>query len=135
MPESDAHVRLVAELAAWLRKANLVADGDLVLQDGPGIVAGKRLPAIGRRFPDVYTEPRGRAGPIIGEAKTATDLESRHTAKQLEGYLAWCSSRLGSLLVLAVPWESSRHARDLLAHIQRRTGTESVQTVVPDKLA
>lgn len=131
MPESATHIRMVAALKEWI-ETNYAEDGKLsILADDPASGAANRPPAIAGHVPDLFA--RGLAGPgrtIVGEAKTAWDLDTRRTEEQLTVFLEYCAGCEGSSLVLIVPWELVRYAYALLGDLKRKCGAEDVPTFV-----
>ncbi len=91
-------------------------------------------PAIGGYYPDVYLAPSRENPLIIGEAKTAKDLEKAHSMDQIASFLKYCSFHTDSLLILGVPWNMTRCARSLLCYLQLNNNAEKVATLVLDKL-
>lgn len=71
---------------------------------------------------------------LIGEAKTALDIETTHSRTQLAAYLTYLSKFETSLLILAVPWYCTNQMRSLVRVIQRKTGTERVKIHVLERL-
>jgi hypothetical protein len=67
-------------------------------------------PIIGNVRPDVYAHFTTQNRAIIGEAKTSADLESFHTAQQLEQYFWHLETKDDGELWLAVPWLSAGKA-------------------------
>jgi hypothetical protein len=108
----------------------LDGDGGAVLVDLPDSCGQARPPRIGGYTPDLFCQPCGRYETLIGEAKTAHDLERNHTEQQLDAFLRYCALFEFSLMVMAVPWDNVPLARWLLRDAQRRCGAEHVATHV-----
>jgi len=134
MGESRAHARLVDAIVSWVRET-CDQDPGVVLIDSGNVVAGTRPPAIGSYIPDVYVSRANGYAVIVGEAKTARDLERPHSQAQLAAYLGWCARHENSLLLVAVPWYVTRAARNMIGYLQRTTQTHRVQTIVLDQIA
>ena len=134
MGESRTHGQLVASIVSWVQETCGVAPG-IVLVDSGVTLAGSRPPAIDGYVPDVYVSRPGCAGFVVGEAKTARDLERPHSQAQLMAFLAWCACYEGSVLAVAVPWHMTRAARNMVSFLQRKTQTDSVKIVILDQIA
>ena len=123
MSESAEHISLVHELRRWIADKYLSGDLGLVLSDTAGIAPADRSREIDGYVPDAFVAPIRQQCAIIGEAKTATDLESRHSMEQIEMFLRFCNRARG-LLVLAVPWHRVAYMRNTLAQWNRRKGLD-----------
>jgi hypothetical protein len=132
MGESAIHRSLVMALAGWIAATHLRGDINLVLIDGAISPLAKRPPAVNGYVPDVVV-PRAFSGRfIIGEAKTRSDLESKHTVAQLEAFVCGCQRHEGSLFLLAVPWDVTVLARHLVEAIVEKAGLPRVEAKVVD---
>jgi len=134
MGESVQHMRLVKSLAEWVVDAYFENDAGHVLIDSPENSASAKPPRVYGFVPDVYAERSAPRHLVIGEAKTARDLENRHTRDQLTAFLTRCGQVPDSALVVAVPWHMTRFARALLRVLQRQADVREVMTVVLDAL-
>lgn len=123
MPESPEHIRLVRALCKWIADEHLNGDLGLVLSDTAGNVPADRTPNIDGYVPDAFVAAVGLLGVIVGEAKTAADLDSRHSMAQIEVFLRFCNKTRG-LLILAVPWHRAAYMRNTLALWSRRKGLD-----------
>lgn len=133
MPESVNHLRLVKQMACWISAEYLDGDSGALLVDDPSS-AGGRPPPLSGFVPDVYVRMASRDAVVVGEAKTAVDLERTHTRNQLAAFLKECSTVANGVLVVAVPWYISRLARSLVKKVQRQNDLEAVNIVVLDKI-
>ena len=134
MAESELHENLVAIMYRWiLREWFDGASGQVYVDDGDQNT-GPRPPTINGHRPDVFGQLRGSTGVIVGEAKTAVDLETQRSQSQLGAYLCYCAGRPDSRLVVAVPWTHEASARALLDAIKRNNGTGHVRTIVMRQL-
>lgn len=134
MAESRTHLKLVEALVSWIAGERFHGERGCILVDGPDSPAHAKPTNIAGFVPDVYAQDLDGGGIVIGEAKTARDLENRHTRDQLGAFLPYCAARPGALFVLAVPWHATRYARHLLAIVGRTCSCESVSTVVLEQL-
>ncbi|PYE26361.1 hypothetical protein C7410_103280 [Paraburkholderia silvatlantica] len=133
MPESDIHSALIQSIVVWIETNTSFQESMAILVDGQ---FGRDClpPNIGGSVPDVFASSAFANFALIGEAKTASDIETRHTRTQLSAYLAFLSNFESSLLVLAVPWYCTNQIRSLVRAIQRTTGTEQVGVHVLEQL-
>jgi hypothetical protein len=134
LAESLLHIQLVDALVEWITSSLLNGDGGCVLADQPCCSRDRKPPRVGRFVPDVYVPKTAHSGLIIGEAKTARDLESRHTVEQMEEFLRACQDRKDSFFVLATPWYATRLAKALVRDVASRTRSENVTSIVIDQL-
>jgi hypothetical protein len=134
MSESAAHLRLVACLSEWIADEYFGGDQGAIRVDSPEASAGTKPPPVYGFVPDVYAMGRDGIGLVIGEAKTARDVENRHTLEQFTAFMKLCSLSPDSCLVIAVPWWLVRLARAMVATVERRQRITNVRVVVLDKL-
>ncbi len=134
MSESATHQYLVQAMVAWIAERFFSGDPGLVLHDNPTSSSLDRPPPVGGYFPDVFARETSATPLIVGEAKTAHDLERKHSILQIGAFLQHCACYPQSLFVLAVPWYVVRCGRSLLAHLQKKHGTNEVATTVLEKL-
>lgn len=120
MPESQQHRRLVQHLHDWVMSTHIHDSPTVVYIDSRQYSHISRPPLVNGYIPDLYVSRPDDSGVIIGEAKTANDLENEHTHSQFIAYLSWCAAREGSLLVVAVPWYMSRFAKSMVHNIEKR---------------
>lgn len=134
MAESLAHMNLVNMLVTWIADSLLNGNYGHILIDTPEQSIQRKPPTVYDFTPDIFVINAPGFSFIIGEAKTATDLDNRHTVEQLRAFLRKCAESGTSLFVLAVPWHRVRLARSIVKHCQKMTNTEEVRTKVLEKL-
>jgi len=134
MSESHSHLRLVKELIEWISTSLLGDDSGHIFADLPGAIAGNRPPSVNGFIPDVYVSPATSQRLVIGEAKTARDLERLHTRRQLRAFLSKCAESEYSVFILGVPWDLAPSAKSLLHELQVEAGAERVRVIVLDQL-
>jgi hypothetical protein len=134
MPESIKHIKLVSALVTWISTQYFSGDKGRLLIDSPEYTALSKPKRIDGYVPDIFALKLLGGGIVIGEAKTARDLDNKHTRYQIEAFMKYCAIRPGSVLVIAVPWYLTRYARSLLCNISRSCGCDSVSTEVLDQL-
>ena len=134
MSESSSHMRLVRSLSQWVAKRYFDGDTGHILVDSPHNTASAKPPSVCGFVPDVYAGPTREGGFIIGEAKTARDIENRHTRAQLLAFLKRCGEDERTVLIMAVPWEMERFTKALLEILKCRASAQKVSTVVLEKL-
>ena len=134
MPESSTHLRLVSALVEWISGEYFRKGKGSILIDSPESIAQGKPPGIDGYVPDVFGSNSSAGGVVIGEAKTAGDLENVHTREQLAAFLRYCSANPGSVFVFAVPWHMTRYARNLIEIVRRTQDCGDVTTVVLEKL-
>jgi len=134
MGESVSHVRLVESLLLWVATTYFRGDTGHILVDSRLLGSFSTPPRINGFVPDIYAENTSDGSLIIGEAKTARDIENRHTRAQLTAFLNRCAEDVNSLFVLAVPWDMERFAKVLLRNIQGQSKTCEVRAIVLEQL-
>lgn len=118
MSESAEHQKLVTVV---LKQAQIMVGSDKCcfimsdLSDGHEI---SPLTAEGFR-PDVFYQYSDVM--IIGEAKTADDVERLHSKQQYESYIKKCASFSGkAYLLIAAPWSSCASLNNILSRIKKK---------------
>ena len=135
MAESEKHISLVRCLYNWVKDELFDGDSGAIFIDLPEskphckpslLVAGVR--------PDLYAKRTRDNLLIIGEAKTPSDLETKHSIGQYKSFLNECENHKGpSLIIMAVPWDFQRAAQNLLASLVGKN-QERVEIKVLEKL-
>lgn len=134
MGESNSHMVLVNLLANWIADSLLCGDHGYIMVDSPDSYSQNRPPKIYDFVPDVFVINAPGYEFIIGEAKTARDVDSRHTMKQVEIFLRKCAESEKSFFVLAVPWYMVGLAESIVEHYRKKIGVEKEKTKVLEKL-
>jgi len=112
--EGYLHGILVSKVAQYFTQ-EFGDDLDVLLVDIAGSRPSDKPPKIGNFFPDVWAQSRRRI--LLGEAKTAKDLDTEHSRAQIECFLRHVYlSPSGSRFVLAVPGFIAAHAKALVEH-------------------
>jgi len=134
MSESTTHMTLVGLLANWIAYSLLHGDYGYMLIDAPDRNSQQKPPTIYNFIPDVYVWNAPNHDFIIGEAKTASDIDNRHTIQQFKSFLQKCGESENSLFVLAVPWYQVGLAESIIRYCKRKIALEEVRTKVLEKL-
>jgi hypothetical protein len=134
MAESNTHIRLVTALVSWIAAEYFCGQRGALLIDSPDSTVIAKPIEIGGFVPDVLGHGLPGGAIVIGEAKTARDVENQHTRRQLEAFLRYCAVIPGSLFVFAVPWHMTRYAQALLKQVGQASGCARVSTVVLEQL-
>jgi len=134
MSESAVHLSLVERLVKWIRDEQRDVENALLLVDLPHTPAGDKPPQIGGFNPDVFCATLDRRHVIVGEAKTPTDIETRHSREQFGAFLAYLQHQQRGTLVVAVPWHAVNQAKSLVRALQRNIGADGVVTVFLQQL-
>ncbi len=134
MTESNTHIKLVTSLVSWIAAEFFLGNRGVLLVDSPDSPPFAKPLSIAGFVPDVIGLGLSGGAVVIGEAKTAIDLESRHTKDQLNAFLSYCAIKPGSTFVFAVPWYMTRYARSLLKNVGRSCECRDVSTVVIEQL-
>src|SRR5437879_5795954 len=131
MSESRQHLALVARIITYISTNLKHVDGLVVIHDLPGPLGDEKPPRVAGFVPDVYGMRSPPTFTLIGEAKTFPDLETPHTRKQLEAFLAYLATEPDGLLLVSVPWVAAARARILIDQLSQEL-PKKVETVVLD---
>ena len=126
MAEVSTHDNLVLLMERWVCSNLLMGDQGRILCDLPH---RKTPPRIGNNVPDLYVSAYHDIPFILGEAKTAVDIETKRSHEQIATFLRHCDKVLPSRLILAVPWYKVPYARNLLRiliELHKITGVEAL---------
>jgi len=112
MAESQSHIDLVRLLNRYI-EVELNIDCGHILIDTPETNSVNKPPLIRDYRPDIYAKEKGTL--FIGDAKTDSDWDRKHSHDQYHAYVAECLAHEGSsVLLLAVPWHVERSVRSRL---------------------
>ena len=135
MSESEQHNSLVIAIIKWIQNNKCEEENICLFMDSGLTPSGKRPKPINGHVPDVYAENLAlKKWIIIGEAKTARDLDSKRSEIQIKAFLENCSLYEEAIFVLAVPWDTTRYARLLLKVFKKNMNLERVKTIVINEL-
>jgi hypothetical protein len=134
MGESATHIGLLIKLVEYVRTSADNTQQLALLHDLPGLIGCDKPPKLGSYRPDLYATDAPTTTVIVGEAKTARDLETTHSKEQIRSFLRHLALYPGSQLILAVPWSSRARAQQLLAVLSKDSGLHSVKLVVIDDM-
>lgn len=117
MAESTQHLQLLQRILdyVWLNFGKLYSLS--ILHDLPTTVGGEKPPRLGGFSPDVYAIDVPVTITIIGEAKTARDLETEHSRRQLTAFITHLNSQSNGVLIVAVPWQSIGASQRMLKQL------------------
>ena len=133
MGESQAHINLVHKLRDYVSACYLHNDDGRILIDLPTSNTYSQTFIIDGHRPDLFVKT-GCNKIIIGEAKTQDDLEREHSISQYITFLKYCSKYDSSIFILAVPWDLTISARNLLNKITNDENIVKVDIDVIDRL-
>jgi hypothetical protein len=126
MSESAHHRSLVLALASeifgdsiWVNKPIIYCD----IQDG---CLSNFPPIIGNNRPDVFARDIATSLSIIGEAKTADDIDKRHTFAQLASFFDYLRDQPHSELWMGVPWLCAGMAMRVSVDIRKKLNAENI---------
>ena len=132
MPESERHARLVMAIIAHLEARVGTINEIMIRDDSVRPLRGERPPKLLQFIPDVYATDVPTTMTVIGEAKTARDLETSHSHKQIASFLDYLVHTPNGLFILAVPPNRKARARSLLTKLGRSLGSNVPETEVID---
>ena len=131
MPESSLHMSLVDSLHNWANEN--YPDYLPVWIDSPNFRNTMSQITINNYVPDFYARKKNLSSQVIvGEAKTPTDLDNRHSAEQISSFLKHCSLNQDSIFLLAIPWDYAACARNFIRYLKHINRLNDVQTLVVD---
>lgn len=130
MSESVAHTRLVGVIVQWVLDQHSSTPGFCLFCDCPPILETEKPSPIEGFFPDVCGVSTPPAKTLIGEAKTAFDLETKRSYNQFLAFLRFLAARPNPTFVIATPWRSVVTAKNIVKFAQRESRTEKVQVQI-----
>lgn len=110
---------MVEDLIEWVRQEY---DQAVILADTSIYPCTDRPPRIGGYVPDLYARVALPTRLVLGEAKTPLDLDNHHTKSQLVAFLGFCHLHPLSHFVMAVPWDMSARAHNMLRQVISENG-------------
>jgi hypothetical protein len=87
-------------------------------------------PMLADYRPDVYAVERESLRTIIGEAKTADDIDNDHTRRQLAAYFRHLAQGSAGELWMAVPMMSSGAAHRVCRTVRKSVGAGEIGFVI-----
>lgn len=131
MSQSEEHKKLVSLLAENLESR---FPGIQLIIDILAVPGDEVPPIIGAYRPDLYAEITPDSPVIVGEAKTDTDLQNRHTYNQLSTFVTYLESRGNGLFVLAISGLIADQAKTFMRFVYQALGIKSTSMVLFDGL-
>ena len=132
MPESERHARLVKAIISHLEECLGKIDEIMVRDDSIRPLRDERPPKVAGFIPDVYATDVPTTKIVVGEAKTAKDLETEHSRKQIAAFLEYLAHTPNGLFILAVPTNLRARARWVVRELGSSLGTSAPQTEIID---
>lgn len=127
--ESQIHINLVKTAYNYIKQLIPYEDHSLIETDSSGSCSTVHI--AGNFIPDVYY--LGNNLLIVGEAKTASDFERKHSKEQYEAYILHCNSFTGqAILVISIPWQILATAKNFFRR-KRQQGQIHFEIVILDE--
>ncbi len=126
MSESDHHRSLVRALAEVISGDSVWTNSPIVYCDMQDDCAADWPPIIGSNRPDIFAKDLASSVSIIGEAKTAEDIDNSHTFEQLASYFGYLQHQPHGELWMGVPWLSAGTAIRVSTHVRSKTDAAHV---------
>jgi len=129
MSQSEAHINLIKDTVDILksRYADISILVDLQQNPGDGVP-----PKIGGFRPDIYARDKQANSIIIAEAKTDSDIDTRHTCDQITSFIKYLDRRKSNLFVLSVTGSGADRAKTVLRFICKELQVVNTEVVVFD---
>ena len=135
MAESQFHINLVRELYCFAQEIRPGDKNVVIYVDLPDVNAESRPPQMGNSRPDLFAHCYNDPLTIVGEAKTALDLERSHTVDQLRDFIRYLVDKPNPLLVMATPWLIARTAATNIRRELKRLDAGSISyKIIPSAL-
>lgn len=134
MALSDSHIKLVQALRSYVEDTYGANKNILIYTDNPDPNIKARVPKFDGFIPDLYARTISPDRFILGEAKTAGDVETRHSIYQYEQYLSYCACHLNSILLFAVPWTVVATLKNKIRIIKLRLYINNVNPIYIEPL-
>lgn len=125
MAEGDVRRQLVRLLSGHIA----VSSPEVWARFVDGVSLDDRLgvpPVLGVHRPDIYAVVRGTRHTIIGEAKTANDIDNDHTKRQLAAYFEHLGAGDTGEIWMAVPLISAGVAHRVCRVVRQGLGISTV---------
>jgi hypothetical protein len=133
MSESIEHQNLVNMLIEYIINSELCRDTAYILMDLPTSNSNSKPPIVNGYRPDIYIETSRIK--IIGEAKTYSDAERKHSINQYKSYMEDCEkSEVDAYFIVSTTWEIQTSIRNMLNHFKKSLGLYKVHVVVISQL-
>lgn len=126
MSESPYHTKMVREMDVWLKQKYPDMNMSIFL-DIPGIPSQQLPKIINSQRPDLFARHPTNGFICLGEAETATSLETPHSRRQIQTFLKYLSDKEESLFILATSWDRGACAKSLLSALQAEISAENVK--------
>lgn len=108
MSESSDHRTLVEALAREITGDSVWTNQPIIYSDILNGVGTSNLPPIiGSHRPDVFALDIRDSFSIVGEVKTAGDIDNMHTFSQLESFFNYLRVQARAEFWMGVPWMSA----------------------------
>jgi hypothetical protein len=127
MAESSLHAALVERIVKNLTERN---PDYLLFVDGCASTGLAIPPSIEMVRPDVFGRDMKTKKAVIGEAKTADDIENPHTELQLLTYFRYLANDGGGMCCLAVPWKGLDKMYFMARKMQRIANASAIAFTV-----
>jgi hypothetical protein len=132
--ESLTHKNLVKSMKSWIEENYRNEDLAITWIDNYQEEGHQKVKRIENFIPDIFAVCLSNKREIIGEAKTAFDIESKHSEEQLLAFLRYCEINKRAMLILIVPWDFKRYAKAFIELLKKENQTENANTIVIDNL-
>jgi hypothetical protein len=134
LPESLNHTALLARLLKYVQYTFEADHNAVILHDLPSAIGCEKPPMIEGFRPDLYASNGALQTVIIGEAKTAKDLETAHSRDQYRAYARHLAICAHPTFILAVPWSLRVRAKTLMRFASEEAGASEIARVVIDDI-
>lgn len=134
MSESINHTELLARLLKYVHYTFAADQDAVILHDLPNAIGCEKPPMIGGFRPDLYASTGVLETVIIGEAKTAKDLETAHSREQYRAYTRHLAICAHPTFIMAVPWSLRVRAKTLMRLASEEAGASGIARVVIDDI-
>jgi hypothetical protein len=134
VPESLNHIALLDRLTQYVRHSIDANNHFLILHDLPSAIGCEKPPMIEGFRPDLYASSGVLQTVIIGEAKTAKDVETAHSREQYRAYARHLAVCARPTFILAVPWHLRVRAKTLMRLAIEEAGAPTIVQVVIDDM-
>jgi hypothetical protein len=129
MSESADHVRLVDRIVIWLNEHYCNKPTLCIFRDGDFVGLTSRPPIVNQFVPDVFAEDTPPTITAIGEAKIATDIESKRSQIQLRAFIEFLSIRPKPQLIVAAPPVALNTARRIVQLAKAELNAQHVDAI------
>lgn len=133
--ESIEHAKLIEIILKYVKKTYSGTQALIILDDRSQFIGSEKPPRINGFVPDVYVQDMPETFTLIGEAKTARDLESERSKLQIIAFCEYLSKCETATFILSTEWKMLATGKCLMRYVQRQLPPDaSLEIILLDEM-